>query len=207
MKIIKILIGRLTFIPIIKKWVLTKESQTPILLKAWFIQKILGFNRNVYWPVHHSSIVGSPEKIRIGVDTNPGYMPGCYIQGMGGIVIGDYTQIASNVGFISKNHSAYDSRDHLDVDFPSIKIGEYCWIGMNSVILPGVKLGDFTVVGAGSVVTKSFEDGYCVVAGNPAKVIKKLDSLQCKRYVNKYEYIGYIEKNKFDEFRSKYLRV
>jgi len=51
-----------------------------------------------------------------------------------------------------------------------VRIGEKCWIGMNSVILPGVTIGDNTVVGAGSVVIKSFPDGNCVIAGNRLKL-------------------------------------
>lgn len=184
----------------------TQASQTPVGVKMWFLQKILGFNRRVYWPVHHSSIVGDWDKILIGVDTSPGYMPGCYIQGMGGISVGDYTQIAANVGLISQNHDLTDSRAHELIEFPSIEIGKYCWIGMNSVILPGVKLGNFTVVGAGSVVTKSFVDGYCVIAGNPARVIRRLDKSKCLGFENEFEYCGYIKKENMDNFAKSKLR-
>ena len=31
-------------------------------------------------------------------ETSPGWSPGCYIQGLNGISIGDYTQVAANVG-------------------------------------------------------------------------------------------------------------
>ena len=78
---------------------------------------------------------------------------------------------------------------------------------MNSIILPNVTLGDFTIVGAGSVVTKSFPEGYCVIAGNPAKIIKQLDKEKCIPYKMEPEYIGYIPKEKFEEFRKKNLWV
>ena len=54
-----------------------------------------------------------------------------------------------------------------------IKIGDNCFIGMNSIILPNVKIGNNVVVGAGSVVTKSIPDN-AVVAGNPIKIIRRL---------------------------------
>ena len=54
-----------------------------------------------------------------------------------------------------------------------IKIGDYCWLGMNTLVMSGVELGPSTIVGGGSIVTKSFPEGYCVIAGNPAKVIRK----------------------------------
>lgn len=206
-KIIRLVRRILTVIPLYKKIFETRTSSAPILFKMWFIQKILGFNRNAYWPVHHSSIVGSPEKIYVGVDVSPGLMSGCYIQGMGGIIIDDYTMVSCNVGIISKNHNIYDGRYHIEESFPSVVIGKYCWIGMNSMILPGVKLGDFTVVGAGSVVTKSFLEGFCIIAGNPAKVIRKLNPEECVYYRNEHEYCGYIPKSEMTQFRERFLKI
>ena len=124
---------------------------------------------------------------------------------MNKIYIGDYTQIAPNVGIISANHELNDNRKHAASG--AIKIGKYCWIGMNAVILPGVELGDYTIVGAGSVVTKSFPEGYCVVAGNPARLVKKLDKDQCVEHKSEYEYNGYIPKDRFEAFRAKNLYV
>jgi acetyltransferase-like isoleucine patch superfamily enzyme len=206
-KIIIKLLGFFSFLPVVKEVYETIGTQTPIRPRMWFIQKVLGFNKRAYWPVFHSSIVSYPERILIGVDTSPGYMPGCYIQGMGGIVIGNYTQVSSNVGIISRNHSPYDTRLHIEESFPSVKIGNYCWIGMNATILPGVILGDFVVVGAGSVVTKSFEDGYCVIAGNPAKKIKDLVPESCVPFQNRKEYCGYVEKSKMSKFRKSKLSI
>lgn len=182
----------------------TRYTTAPITLRTIFFQKVLGFNREAYWPMHFTSVVNGVENIRIGVGTAPGLAPGCYIQGIGKMYIGDYTIIAPNVGIISANHDIYDYRKH---NKGIVKIGSYCWIGMNSVILPGVELEDFTIVGAGSVVTKSFKEGYCIIAGNPARLIKKLDKEKCARYKNRYEYYGYIKKNKFESFSKKYLEV
>ncbi|PMK05031.1 acyltransferase [Vibrio sp. 10N.261.55.A7] len=165
----------------------TKDYQTPIKLKMALLQKVTR-NRSVPWPVHHTSIVTGWENVSIGIDVNPGYMPGCYIQGIGKIKIGNYTQIASNVGIISANHDLNDTRVHYQKE---TAIGEYCWIGMNSVILPGVTLGDHTIVGAGSVVTKSFADGYCVIAGNPAKKIRNMERHEVIKFTNQHLYIGY----------------
>ncbi|PLY10474.1 MAG: acyltransferase [Arcobacter sp.] len=182
----------------------TKDSQNPIKFSIWFLQRILGFNRFVYWPVHFTSVIANYKNIYAGIDTSPGYSPGCYIQGLGKIYIGDYTQIAANVGIISSNHSLTNTKEH---NISEVNIGKYCWIGMNAVILPNVVLGDFTVVGAGSVVSKSFDEGYCVIAGNPAKIIKKLKKEECKTFKNKNEYNGYIEHNKFNEYKAEFLNV
>ncbi|MDO9181458.1 MAG: acyltransferase [Bacteriovorax sp.] len=201
---LKKLIKNLFFKDLYKKIIETSKNQTPVKLKIWFFQKIIGFNKEAYWPVHFTSIVTGVENIYAGIDTSPGYMPGCYIQGIGKIYIGDYTQISANVGIITANHDLYDSRKHMP---NSVVIGKYSWIGMNAMILPGVVLGDFTIVGAGSVVTKSFADGYCVIGGNPAKVIKRLDKDRCIPFRNEYEYFGYLNHEEFSIYRSKYLNI
>ena len=170
----------------------TKKAQTPITFKYWFIQKILRFNPGAYWPMHFSSLVICPDNVVLGVDTNPGYMPGCYIQAAEKIEIGDYTQIAPNVALITSNHDPHQNNIHAEAK--SIIIGKYCWIGYGAVILPGVKLGNNTIVGANAVVTKSFEEGYIVLAGNPALPIKNIDKDKCTEFKNAIEYIGYYPK-------------
>lgn len=182
----------------------TQETQVPITLKMWWNQKVIGRHKGVYWPVHNSSKINQYKNVCIGVETSPGYEPGCYIQGIGKVYIGDYTQIAQNVGIISANHDVYKNNEHI---ISEVRIGKYCWLGMNSVILPGVTLGDFTIVGAGSIVTKSFPEGFCVIAGNPAKIIRQLDPKKCERYHSKYEYVGFIPKSDFEKFKKKNLWV
>ena len=84
----------------------TRNSQNPCLFRYWFWQKCIGLNRKAYWPVHFTSKVNQPQNILVGVDAAPGYEPGCYIQGLGPVHIGDYTQFAANVGIISANHDS-----------------------------------------------------------------------------------------------------
>lgn len=67
---------------------------------------------------------------------------------------------------MSSNHDLYDQRKYT---FAKVIIGNYSWIGMNSVVLPGVKLGTRTIVAAGSVVTKSFPEGFCVIRRDTSK--------------------------------------
>lgn len=157
-------------------------------------------DKRIHWPVHKtSSVTGN---IKVGVNSSVGATQGCYIQGLGEVIIGSYTLFGPNVGIISSNHNLYDYREHSN---NKVVIGDYCWVGMNSVILPGVKLGNHTIVGACSVVTKSFEEGYCIIAGNPARVVKKLNPEQIIDYKDKYEYYGYIPKEKFKKYREKYV--
>ena len=202
-RIIIVLITKLPYFSFIRE---TTDYQNRINFWFWFKQKVLnwGGNKDAYWPVHWTSKVYDVENILVGIDAYPGIMNGCYIQGKGGISIGDYTQIAPNVVIVSANHDLYDSRKHIS---SPVKIGKYCWIGAGAAIMPGVEIGDWSIVGAGSVITKSFTEGYCVIGGVPAKIIKSLDKDKCIPFKNKIEYNGFIRSDKFETFRKRHLNV
>ena len=178
-------------VPILKPIYETYDTGNMITLTNWFMQKIVGFNRFVPWPVDFRSIVGGHQYMKIGMNTAPGISFGCYITANreNPIEIGDYTLFAPNVMVLGVNHNLYDLR--VSEGKGGIKIGKYCWIGGGSIILSGVELGDHTVVAAGSVVTKSFSDGYCVIAGNPAQLKKVLDREKVINYQEKYLYVGH----------------
>lgn len=183
----------------------TRHYEYPITLPIWYRQKFIGKNADAYWPMHPSSMVSYPKNVLIGKGVVPGYSAGCYLHAVNKIYIDDYTFIAPNVGIMSGNHDVSDLR--LQTMNAPVKIGKYCWIGMNAVILPEVELGDFTIVGAGAIVTKSFPGGHCVIGGNPARIIKTIDKQNCLRYEEDIAYIGYIPVKKFESFRQKNLYV
>ena len=142
-----------------------------LVLKHFFIQKILRINSNIPWPVHWTSKISAPDKIKRG-DRTPGLSISCFIDGRNGIEIGENVWIGPRVSLISQNHDNFFLDKYLD-DNP-IRIAKNSLIAANAVVLPGVVLGEHTVVAAGAVVTKSFPDGNQVIGGNPARVIKKI---------------------------------
>lgn len=95
------------------------------------------------------------------------------------IEIGNYTRIGANCKIVDNDFHPLERihrHESLDKGFTKhrpIKIGEDCFIGMNSIILKGTVLGNNVIVGAGSVVCGEFPSDV-VIAGNPAKIIKKL---------------------------------
>jgi acetyltransferase-like isoleucine patch superfamily enzyme len=112
------------------------------------------------------------EQIEMG--DRVGFNHGCYVNGYGGLVIGDDTIIGPGTMIHTANH------EMGDLDRPitgqgwkkaPVHIGRGCWIGMGVCILPGVRIGDGAVIGAGAVVTADVE-GYGIAVGNPAKVVK-----------------------------------
>ena len=135
-----------------------------------FYQRLLLFNFHVPWPVHYTSVVTSPSRIKFGRRTSPGSGPFQYINGTCGIEIGDNVLFAPGVQLISANHDPSDYRKHLDG--PPIRIGSNVWIGANVVVLPGVTIGDNVIIGAGSIVTKDIPAD-SVAVGNPCRVIRK----------------------------------
>ena len=148
-------------------------------LQIAFFQRILRINGSIPWPVHWTSIV-SGKIIRKEPTGFLGLSPGCYIQGLNGIEVDIGCRFGPGIKIISANHDIYDYDQHVEEE--PIKIGKYCWIGANSIILPKVILGDHTIVAAGSVVTKSFKEGNCIIAGVPAKKIKKIDEYKGKTF-------------------------
>ena len=76
--------------------------------------------------------------------------------------------------------------------FGKIILGDYVYLGKNTMIMPGVSIGDNVLVAAGSIVTKSIPSNV-VVGGNPAKVICTIEQ--------------YIEKNKKYNTNSKGMSV
>lgn len=179
----------------------TKETEAFVEFRLWFMQKILGFNRRAYWPMHYTSTVIMPKNVLVGIGSAPGLSPGCYIQARGRLYIGNYVGIGPNVGVMAGTHHLHDLRIPRN---GATRIGDYCWIGMNSVIMPNTVLGDFTIVQAGSVVKDSFAEGYCVIAGNPAKIIKQFSPESrhlFERYRAEYEYNGFIPARKFEKWR------
>ncbi|MBE6574080.1 MAG: 4Fe-4S dicluster domain-containing protein [Ruminococcaceae bacterium] len=144
-------------------------------MHAVFMQKIIGINRKVPFPVNYNVTVTNWRNIEFHRDNITIFQkPGNYYQASGAkIIIGKDSYIACNVGMVTANHDLKDLSKHTGGK--DIVIGPNSWIGLNSVILPGVVLGPHTVVGAGSVVTKSFPEGYCVIAGNPAHKIKEIE--------------------------------
>ena len=155
------------------------------------------FGGSFYWNRHKSCVVANSHKVYVGINSIIG-RPGCYIQGAGTVYIGNYVQFGPNVGILSANHDLYDQNKY---NVSPIRIGDYSWIGMNSVITAGVELGTRTIVGAGSVVTKSFLEGYCVIAGNPAKIIKYLDIDKFVPWHYEEEFYRFIPKEKFEKVK------
>ena len=98
--------------------------------------------------------------------------------GFSGTVIGAFKSvvIGKNVR-CGANTLITDSDWHLDdprTGQPKeVIIGNYVWLGVNTIVLKGVTIGENTVIGANSVVVKSI-GANVIAAGNPCREISSL---------------------------------
>jgi len=124
-----------------------------------------------------------PERVSIG--DNSGVNDGCFLEGTGGITIGQYVRLAPRVEIMTSNH-VFDNPDIpiklQGLDIKGVTIEDDVWVGIGVLITAGVTIGKGAVVAGHAVVTKDVPP-YAIVGGIPAKVIggrKKVGSGQAE---------------------------
>lgn len=118
-----------------------------------------------------------------------------------GSSVQEHCQIHGNPGrpiLIGKNVSmGHGSIVH------AARVGDYCIIGMNSVVLDGAEIGSGSIVGAGAVVKEGtvVPEGSLVV-GVPAKIVRSGDpSLKAAAKRNAEEYHKLRDAHKRGDFK------
>lgn len=139
---------------------------------------VLNSNNNNYFINMHSPVklcTSMPNaRIIIGENTR---IHGTCIHAYEEITIGKGCLIAANCQIVDTNRHELNFHDpslrlKVSTKTKPVHIGDYVWIGANSVILPGVTIGEGSVIAAGSVVTKDVPP-YSLYGGNPAKEIRR----------------------------------
>ena len=122
--------------------------------------------------------------------------PNCVLSGMGGLAIGKNCGIASNSSVYSFSHhyrNLVDASDPAQYSFTPrarndqqamlaspVVIGDYCAVGLNSVLLPGTRLERGTWVASGTVVRGSWGPQATVFTGPGGLESKSLTGLVIK---------------------------
>lgn len=99
----------------------------------------------------------------------------CWVNGGGGLTVGDGTGLGPYTIIHTSNHNYSDKDTNYTKQghtHKAVFIGKNVWVGARSTILPGASIGDGCVVAAGSVVPGKEFPPNTVIAGVPAKVIK-----------------------------------
>ncbi|MBI1674394.1 glycosyltransferase [Shewanella sp. DW31] len=134
-------------------------------IRHFFYRKIKGVLIGSRSSIHLNTFIDS---VNVSLGNNSTIGRSTYLDGRGGLVIGDNVSISPRVNIITAQH-------HVNCEFFSneikrVKINDYVWIGTGAIILPGVELGRGAVVAAGAVVSKDVGE-FNIVAGNPARLI------------------------------------
>ncbi|MDR2573949.1 MAG: acyltransferase [Desulfovibrio sp.] len=148
-----------------------------------------GANLISSWRRATAATVGAPVRLRVfgpgaAIEIGDGAeLTGCSVTARSTrIVIGRKALLAPNCVVVDSDfHALWPPEKRADNpgyenDAPVV-IGDYAWIGMNSLILKGVSIGEGAVVGAGSVVTRDVPPR-CLAAGVPARVIRRFSARQ-----------------------------
>lgn len=136
----------------------------------WFFRKL--FLQLCGLKIGHDSVINmklytlSPYRVKIGnkchINRN------CFLDGRGGISIGNNVSVSFNAQIVTGSHKIHSSS--FQSVFMPIIIDDFVWIGINAIILQGVHIGKGAIICAGAVVTRDVGD-YEIVGGIPAKRI------------------------------------
>ncbi|WP_180116273.1 DapH/DapD/GlmU-related protein [Acinetobacter sp. YH12140] len=112
-------------------------------------------------------------KVSIGKDVSINSKS--YINGCGGVSIGDNTRIGTQSIIIASNHK-FGEPDVLVKDAitkQGVRLGQNIWLGARVTVLDGVKIPSDSVIGACSLVSKPLPESG-VYVGIPSKKIKSV---------------------------------
>lgn len=122
--------------PILKDWSLFHLTYPYVSFLKYLWKKLLVMCdiklKDQYFPYDKNSTVSG--NILVGKNVKVTQRGGCYVQGWGGVFIGDYTTIAQNCIITSANHSL---TNHSKETKKEVIIGDHCWIASNSCIMGG----------------------------------------------------------------------
>ena len=117
-----------------------------------------------------NTIVVSPRGITLGERAIVNEM--CYLDGRGGIRVGNDASISFGTTIITASH---DMNQGFACYSDKTDIGDHVWIGAHAILLDGAKVESYAVIGAGCVF-KGTAEPYGVYVGNPAKKVKTRDA-------------------------------
>lgn len=135
-------------------------------VKTFEFTKIIGienieFGNNII--IDDYVLIYAKKKMRIGSHVHIA----CFTSITGGeeFVMEDFSGISQGCRILTGTEDFKDwgfgnptiDESYRNVTRAPIRIGKFCLIGANSVVLPGVTIGEGAVVGAGSVISKDLE--------------------------------------------------
>jgi acetyltransferase-like isoleucine patch superfamily enzyme len=97
--------------------------------------------------------------------------PFCSLDGTGRLTIGKYCSISAGTQILTHDTVKNTlSGGHHPFEYSPVRMGDCCFVGVQSIIIKGVSIGNHCLIGANSLVNKSFKKN-SIIAGTPAKKI------------------------------------
>ncbi len=140
-----------------------------LLFDRWERAKSLGFGdgSSIY---HNSYVFGD---VQVGRNTWIG--PFTMLDGSGGLSIGEGCSISSGVHIYSHDTIRWAlSGGRLPAARAGVSIGDFTYIGSQTVVAKGISIGDHVVVGACSFVNRDIPP-YTVAVGVPCRPIGSVE--------------------------------
>jgi acetyltransferase-like isoleucine patch superfamily enzyme len=105
----------------------------------------------------------------VSVGTHTWIGPFTLLDGSGKLSIGDYCSISAGVQIYTHNSVKWAvSGGKTKYKYASVKIGDYCYLGSQTVVAEGVTIGHHSVIGACSFVNRNLPP-YTVAFGSPCR--------------------------------------
>lgn len=134
-----------------------------LLFDRWQRAATLGFGEGT--SIYHNSYVYG----NVAVGKNTWIGPYTLLDGSGGLTIGNHCNISAGVQIYTHDTVKRTvSGGRAETERAPVSIGNYCYIGSQTVIAKGVSIGDHCVVGACSFVNQDLPPGV-VAFGVPCK--------------------------------------
>ena len=155
-----------------------------LLFDRWERARDLGFGdgSSIY---HNSYVYGD---VAVGANTWIG--PFTLLDGSGGLSIGDYCSISSGVQIYTHDTVAWAvSGGRTKAQPAPVRIGDYCYIGSQTVIAKGVTIGEHSVIGACSFVNRDIPP-YTVAVGVPSRPVGRVELTDAGEVTLKYDAEG-----------------
>ncbi len=148
---------------------LVKYLPTPLGdLLRWAVAKPFLRRLDTHW-IHEGVTFHNPENISIGRSALNEFV---FINGWGGVTIGDRCLIGQRATFFSAEHGFSGLEPIWDQPIAQrpIVVEDDVYVGVGAVVLGGVRVGRGAVLAAGCVVTRDVPE-FAIMAGVPARQI------------------------------------
>lgn len=164
------------------------------------LQMIFGSNVTIFDNTMLAGLTNS-DKPELHIGDNSWIGPAVHIYVGKKISIGKSCKIGSFLVADNYGHPVFDimarmapggGRPEPDSIRP-VSIGDFCWLGYQSVVYPGITIGDGALVTIGTHVSRDVPP-FCVVSGNPMRIRMKYKiPPEIKALVGEERYLGYLE--------------